>query len=789
MKTQAKRIHIDFELEEFIEELHYEIDARTYAEGDGAFKEDIFTDYILDLLASSGDTEGQIICNYSRLNERGNIEVKINGYAIKENYETLDLFITSYRDTKSLYNITKGELESLVKNVSRFAANALKGYSDTIDQSHLAYNLARDICRHYKTFDRVNLYILTNGYIPHDPPQNHEIKGMEEIAVMIHVWDIERIYRLSKSKSGREPIEIDFEELFEETIPCLKMPVENEVYECYLAIMPGKILSLLYRNFSTRLLESNVRAFLQQTGNVNKGIKDTILNKPYMFLPYNNGLAVTAQDVKTKYLDGQLVITEIKDLQIVNGGQTTASLFHTEKRSKRDLSEVYVQVKLTVIRDEELKVKEVPNISRFANSQNKVSELDLTSNHPFLQRIEELSRTTYAVDRNNPNKQTLWFFERVKGQYREMINKESKKSNQDAWKLKYPPSQVFTKSDVAKYLNIWAQLPHTVSRGSQKNYTAFLDRIQKEFSKTQPNRVYYEDLVANAILFNETDELFGRKNKGAIGDTNLKSFTTAYTLSYLHFATENWLNLQKIWELQQIPEGLKLFLKKLMIEVYKFMVSDNQSLISEVAKSEKLWSSLRVSELGLDFDEIQEFLFSEEEYNLRYSDNTDTLKEAHHYNNLQKLTTAGIRFWDALPLWMLTRDDFSTSKKSFADSIRKKLKSTGELTEIEIKHGIEILNKIEELGIPVDKIKSMSKLTDDKLIDTSATYARISKINDEDWKRIIALGEQKKVLDLKELSVVKSVMKKIKIKQTIDIKTFTILETVLEKMKRFGIRF
>src|SRR5690606_11573189 len=97
----------------------------------------------------------------------------------------------------------------------------------------------------------------------------------------------------------------------------------------------------------------------------------------------------------------------------------------------------------------------VPYISRFANSQNKVSELDLTSNNPILQRLEELSRTTYAIDPEDSNKQTIWFFERVKGQYREALNKEPTLSKQNAFKLKYPRNQVILKSQIAKYLNIW----------------------------------------------------------------------------------------------------------------------------------------------------------------------------------------------------------------------------------------------------------------------------------------------------------------------------------------------
>src|SRR5690606_19062540 len=105
----------------------------------------------------------------------------------------------------------------------------------------------------------------------------------------------------------------------------------------------------------------------------------------------------------------------------------------------------------------------VPFISRYANSQNKVSELDLTSNNAILQRLEELSRTTYSIDPINKNVQTLWFFERVKGQYREALNKEPTKGKKDAFKFKNPRNQLIIKSHIAKVMNIWEKLPFHVS--------------------------------------------------------------------------------------------------------------------------------------------------------------------------------------------------------------------------------------------------------------------------------------------------------------------------------------
>src|SRR5690606_8442456 len=153
------------------------------------------------------------------------------------------------------------------------------------------YGLGRLIRDNRKEIVRVNVFVLSNGNVPHDPPKAFHLKGIDDVTFNFHVWDAERRHRLSQSKYNREPIEIDFRETLGEVIPCLAMPSQNDLYECYLAIVPGKTLATLYRNYGTRLLESNVRAFLQQTGKVNKGIRATIREQPHMFLPYNNGLA------------------------------------------------------------------------------------------------------------------------------------------------------------------------------------------------------------------------------------------------------------------------------------------------------------------------------------------------------------------------------------------------------------------------------------------------------------------------------------------------------------------
>jgi hypothetical protein len=783
--------HVDFELDQYLKELYHEVNSLAFADEDGASKEDKFTEYIMEVLTEAGETEGVRLCRYEKENRWENIQFKINGYAIEEGYETLDIFISSFRDTNQLYRLGKPEFDKLIKWSTGFLNAALKGYLGDIEPSSEAYGLAKLILEKRNDFIRVNLFILSNGVIPHEAPKKFKLKSIEDITFNFHIWDAERLHRLSQSKYNREPIEIDFKETLGEVIPCLEMPGENEFYECYLAIVPGKILAALYQNYGTRLLESNVRAFLQQTGRVNRGIRDTIRHEPYMFLPYNNGLATTAQEVKTEKLDnGRLVIASVRDFQIVNGGQTTASLFHTAKKYKdADLSQVFVQMKLTVIKDEDKKNDTVPYISRYANSQNKVSELDLTSNNPFLQRLEELSRTTFAIDPEDSNKQTIWFFERVKGQYREALNKEPTKTLKAAFKLKYPRNQMIIKSGIAKYLNIWKQLPHHVSKGGQKNYNHFLKDAEKEFKKKKPTRIYWEDIIANAILFISTDKLFGRKNQDPIGDTNIKSYTVAYTLSYLHYLTNNRINLGRIWEKQAIDEALQVELKKGLKFVYEFLNSLDAALISEAAKAEKTWEKLKEqTHHPMDMEVINRYLISDKEHKSRYETDENDTEEVNKYNDLHKITNLGVKFWDGLQRYNINTGILTTYQDNIASIIRQKLKRSGNLTDREISKGAEIVDYLIQEGVDFDNISALSKLDDKELIDPSAIYNRLSRLSDDDWKRILDLGSQTKTLNFNEISVINSVVQKLKRKENLDLKRLRITENAIGKLKKFGVK-
>lgn len=779
----------DFELEQYLQELYHEINSLAYTDEFGDTKENKFTEYVMELLSEAGETESNRLCRYVKENKQEIIQYKINGYGIEEGYETLNIFITHYQDTNQIYKLAKPDFEKLLKWPVGFLNAAFKRHLNEIEPSIEAYGLARLISDHYKEFDRVNIFIISNGIINYDPPTDFTLKGLEDTSFLFHVWDVDRLHRLSQSKYNREPIEIDFQNTFGEVIPCLSMPSSNELYECYLAIVPGRLLSTLYKNYGTRLLESNVRAFLQQTGKINKGIRDTIREQPYMFLPYNNGLATTAQEIKTeRTADGQFVITGVRDFQIVNGGQTTASLFHTEKKYKADLSQVFVQMKLTVIKDEDKKNETVPYISRYANSQNTVTELDLTSNSPFLQRLEELSRTTYAIDPFNPSNQTIWFLERVKGQYKEALNKEPTKSQRDAFMHRYPRNQIIVKSEIAKYMNVWHLQPYHVAKGAQKNYTQFLKDIDKEFKKKKPSRVYWQDVVANAILFRNADELFGRKNQDAIGDTNIKSQTVAYALSYLHYLTENKLNLQLIWETQKVPEDLLREVKKGMVFVYDFLNTLDVALISEATKYEKTWKLLiEKPQQPMNLNILNKYMITEPDLASRYESDSNNTEDNNNYDALNKIMSLGVRFWDGLYLYNYTEKILSKIQDNYVFNIRKALKDNLSISDSLIQKGAEIVDFLIASEIDFEKVTALSKLDEKTLIDPSVIYNRLKRISASDWSRILSIGEQKNTLSFNEISVLKTVMQKLKRNENIELSRLQTAQTAIDKMKRFGI--
>ncbi len=791
-------------LKNYIDAIQSDVAALVYSDGEGASFEDKFTEHCIEILDSIGKSEGARVLSYINPDSQGRIDWKINGYCLKDEFkddsnkiyfETLDLFITYFNQTSYDYNVTKDDFNKSINQIKKFLNAALKGHIDYVDPAQAELNqLLKIIIKQKANFDRINIFFLINGNSNHDL-EKITIKGFEDLDVFVHVWDIPRFYKLSESSSNREPIEIDFKELISNNqhgIQCLKMPNINELYECYLAILPGEVLSKLYKEYSNELLESNVRAFLGQTGKFNKGIRDTIREKPQMFLPYNNGITATAENVETMIKDNQLYLTKLLDFQIVNGGQTTASLFHTQKKFKdADLSNVFVQMKLTVIKDVEQKNIEVPNIARFANSQNKVSELDLSSNNPFFVQIESISRKKYVVNPENRNLSTLWYFERVNGQYKESLNKLTTPAQQRKFKEQNPTNQKFVKSDVAKFINIWELEPNFVSQGAQKNFIHYTKKINELVKKNKlPGENFYKKLIANAILFKAVDKLFGRKNIDAIGDTNLKSFTVAYTLSYFYYLTNNRVDLWKIYEEQRVDIRISYELQKLIVFVYNHLVkSSNNSLISEYAKRESTWKLLKEEKYIINIVNLTDCFVTEEIVQSREVETEEIdNKSENNLMNISKILGFGNKFWDGMSKYISNIDSLKTMSTDIWE-IANKIKRSKNLNARDISIGNKTLAYIEENQIDIEEIKSFSNEIDIEIVDIKAIYDRLKLINKNDWAKIFDLGEQTKIFDNLEILNLKSVHKSISKNEIIkEVNIKNALKSI-KKLVKFGLKF
>ncbi|MEZ5284682.1 MAG: AIPR family protein [Vicinamibacterales bacterium] len=316
------------------------------------------------------------------------------------------------------------------------------------------------------------------------------------------MWDIGRLHRFAGS-GGREEIVVDLEADFGGGLPVLPAHLSDAGYQAFLAVVPGSQLAAVYERWGARLLEQNVRVFLQARGSVNKGIRNTIENDPEMFFAYNNGITATAEGVETSRDSGGLVVRSVRNLQIVNGGQTTASIHAASRKKDVDLSKVFVQMKLSIIEPSRA-LDVVPRISEFANSQNRVNAADFFANHPFHVRFEEFSRRVFAPSPDGSFRESKWFYERARGQYqdaRTLLNAAQRKK----FDLEYPKMQLVEKTDLAKFLNSWRGHPDIVSKGSQKNFAEFARHIGAEWSKDSDafNEHFYRQSIARRSSFTE----------------------------------------------------------------------------------------------------------------------------------------------------------------------------------------------------------------------------------------------------------------------------------------------
>jgi hypothetical protein len=633
-----------------------------------------------------------------------NRKIQIDGYYFSELDNCLYIIICPFVDSIEMQSLTATEAENQFKRARAFVEESRSGFIQKYaEESSPGYGLALDIQKRYQKVSKIKFYILTDMVMSNRIREIPSTTIGETIAEY-HIWDISRLQGIEESKTGKEEIVIDLKSFSKYGIPCLEAGT-NEEYTAYLCSIPGSILADLYNKYGGRLLEGNVRSFLTARGKINKEIRNTILNNPGMFFAYNNGIAATAYDVKIEYGDICPYITEITSLQIVNGGQTTASLAAAvinDKSKANGLKDIYVPMKLSVVTPEKA-MELIPNIAKYANKQNKVSDADFFSNHAFHVRIEDLSRRILAPAVMGNQFGTHWYYERTRGQYNQEQARMTKQQK-DKFLIQNPKAQMFTKTDLAKFYNIYRQLPHQVSTGAQKNFIRFAEWASDAWEKnnTDFNEAFFRTVVCLNILFKKTDYLVKHATWYEMG---YKAQVVTYALSYLFYVIEQnpedvSLDFRSIWNKQDISHVLEVQLEKIAETMYNHLVSPNRDVenVTEWAKREACWKKAKQLDVTLSKEFLSELVSKSEEK----EDKKAAGKEQKLYNSASmmiEVVNYGVENWKALLAWGTANHIFTPQDISFL-RVAVAMEKGKIPTEKQCPKIIQVLEKAKAEGYP-----------------------------------------------------------------------------------------
>lgn len=594
------------ELEDFNQTLIQDVMARSGASKD--FNPAAFTERMCELLIEQAVMDSFDYVGYSK-EHKG--KMRLDAWSFQSDSGTLHLLVSEFKQEKEVATLTKTESGNLFTQLSRFLKRSLTpDFVHALEEAAPEFGAAYDILERDRKGDieKVRLTIVTNRALSARVQSlaDDEVGGYPCI---YDIWDLTRLHRMESSGKAREDITISFTDSDSKGLPCLPAFTGARDCESYLLVMPGIMVADLYDRFGERLLEQNVRTFLQFRGKVNKGMRNTLQNEPDMFFAYNNGLSATAEAVTTSS-DGHHLET-VTNLQIVNGGQTTASVFQASRLKKEtaELEKVYVQVKLSVIPSDVVE-EVVPRISEYANTQNKVNAADFFSNHPFHLRIEGLSRRLWAPSPEGGIKETLWFYERARGQY---ANAQASltPSKKREFLAVHPRCQMITKTDFAKFEHSFAGLPHMVSLGAQKNFAEFAAGIGTAWTKSDRhfNELYFKRVVAKGIIFRHLDRYIMKQPWYGGYKANIVTYSIA-KLASLIAAQGRSIDLEGIWNAQDVSLPLRAQLLIIAAHVNDEIQRTPEGItnVTEWCKKEACWTHVENLDIPLAEDFSAELL-------------------------------------------------------------------------------------------------------------------------------------------------------------------------------------
>ena len=664
---------------EFMQNVSMALDSK-----ESTLSEEMFTRVFSDYLEDFNEIDGIQTCNH--VNEHYN--TKLNGYYLGEELNKVDLFVSIYVKSGKLCHADRDLIEAAITKCENFYHHSIKGMAKDLEEATDEYDASIAILKSKDHIKDLHINVFTNLEYSDYEKQGIEINNTN---VEYELWDITRLFEIVQAEENHETIHVDFPN------PLIGVEIDNGDYSSYLTIIPAVVLSDIYEKYKLRILERNVRAFLQVKGKVNSGIKQTLSDEPQLFFAYNNGISAIASELNTEVINEKILIKSISGLQIVNGGQTTASIHHAYKEAHFDMSKVFVQMKITKIKNTDKEDDIVNNISKYANTQNSVQVSDFSANSPYHKGIERLSRqilaTNYTIDRKYK-----WFYERIRGQY---LIERNKSSSKEVFDLQYPKERVFTKLELAKFEMAWEQRPDVVSKGQQYCFQTFSSEYIQPAGKSKskvtytPDEIYYKKLIAKAILFRETARIVKEQKFPGYAANIL-----AYTVSILSYYSYRKVNLDTIWRDQAIDSSLEVLIAKLTYSVREsFMKNAGEENVGSYCKKPACWKAM--------IDDSKSWGFITDKSDIYSKTETVKTEDESLYSNLNEkmriISYTEPNLWFTISKWGKETGYLTPWQRQFSFTIGYQLGRKTQLTAKQIHFCILVLKDAYESGFALDK--------------------------------------------------------------------------------------
>lgn len=588
-------------LEEFLDQtqgsVRAEVEARSGELGTPyPYPEMVFTEIVMQHMADIGMSHEPQICHH--ISKAGNATLRLSGFAVSEEADQLDLFVSLYDGVDEVLSVPDADTKAAAEQCMRFLTRCVEGkLSTSLDPSNEAYALAETVQACYPELNQIRIYVLTDRVGKSKAFKAREVAGK---TIKLEVMDIERLHRHWSEGKPRDELVVNFQEVCGDALPCVYVTEENAEYEYALTAIPGPALEFIYEKYGAQLLEANVRSFLSVTGKVNRGIRDTLKTSPDRFMAYNNGIVLVADEARMgRTADGGPGLLWLKGMQIVNGGQTTASIYFSRKKDpKVDLRRVRVPAKIIVLRSSEAAAEErlIADISRFANSQNAVKVSDLSANKPFHIELEKLASSTYT-----PDGVGRWFYERAAGSYNVLLAREGTTvARLRKLKETIPATRKITKTDLAKYLNAWQGQPHIASLGAQKNFERFMEALSEADDQTLPDLTTFKRMVAKAIVFRAAHRLTRPFRQ-------VQAQLAAYVVSLLATRLGDRISLDLIWQQQGLSPAFEAMISDWLTRTYDIIrQTGGERLPSEWVKKPECWALVQKGEFPIPAGPVPE---------------------------------------------------------------------------------------------------------------------------------------------------------------------------------------